>query len=104
MRASDVKEEAWGASPHPILYRATPDFEAMYYMLEASGWLVLEPHSLDHRLTANGAMESKTVKDFKNWMLNNKHLMLNTKRLGQYRWYLTIGAPYKRNPRKGEKA
>jgi len=77
-----------------------PDYDALFHTLDARGWLVLAPHPEDHRVSTNGALESKTVKDFKNWMLNNKRLMLSTKRLGQYRWYLTIGAPYKRNPRK----
>jgi hypothetical protein len=50
-------------------------------------------------------LESKIVKDFKNWMINNPRLMLNHRRIGQYRWYITIGAPCvpRRKAQQGEK-
>jgi hypothetical protein len=102
MRMDDVKEEAWSVCPDQIPTKVVPDYDALFPVLDARGWLVLELPPEDHRVSTSGALESKTVKDFKNWVLNNKHLMLSIKRLGQYRWYLTIGAPYKRNPRKGE--
>ncbi len=102
MRLSEVKEEAWRARPHAIPTKIVPDFEALFDSLQERGWLVLEPPPVDHRTTTLGALESKLIKDFKNWMLNNRRLMLNTKRIGQYRWYLTIGAPYMRKPKKGQ--
>lgn len=97
MKLSEVKEEAWRCVAHSVPMRAMPDFEALFNDLSARGWLVLEPSPEDHRETSVGALESKLVKDFKNWMLNNRRLMLNTKRIGQYRWYLTVGKPWKRN-------
>lgn len=95
MRMADVKPQAWGARPCPIPTRMVPDFEALFETLNAQGWLVLEPPPIDHRETAIGALESKLVKDFKNWMINNPRLMLNHRRIGEYRWYVTIGAPCK---------
>ena len=95
MRMADVKPQAWGARPCPIPTRMVPDFEALFETLNAQGWLVLEPPPIDHRETAIGALESKLVKDFKNWMINNPRLMLNHRRIGEYRWYITIGAPCK---------
>jgi hypothetical protein len=95
MRMADVKPQAWGARPCPIPTRMVPDFEALFDILNAQGWLVLEPPPIDHRETAIGALESKIVKDFKNWMINNPRLMLNHRRIGEYRWYITIGAPCK---------
>jgi hypothetical protein len=93
MRLADVKEEAWKTRACPIPTRIVPDFEALFETLNAQGWLVLEPPPIDHRETCIGALESKIVKDFKNWMINNPRLMLNHRRIGQYRWYITIGAP-----------
>lgn len=95
MKMSEVKSEAWGARPHAIPTKMVPDFDALFATLETRGWLVLEPPPIDHRLTPLGALESKIVKDFKNWMINNKRLMLSHRRMGEYRWYLTIGAPCK---------
>ena len=92
---ADVKPQAWGARPCPIPTRMVPDFEALFETLNAQGWLVLEPPPIDHRETAIGALESTLVKDFKNWMINNPRLMLNHRRIGEYRWYITIGAPCK---------
>ena len=94
MRMADIKKEAWKARPCAIPTKMVPDFNALFDLLNARGWLVLEPPALDHRETAIGALESKTIKDFKNWMLGNKQLMLNHRRIGEYRWYITIGAPY----------
>lgn len=93
MRLADIQEDAWKTRAHPIPTRIVPDFEALFETLNAQGWLVLEPPPIDHRTTANGALESKIIKDFKNWMINNPRLMLNHRRIGQYRWYITIGAP-----------
>jgi hypothetical protein len=101
MRMADIQEEAWKTRAHAIPTKMVPDFDALFDDLDTRGWLVLEPPPIDHRITAIGALESKLVKDFKNWMLNNRRLMLNTRRIGQYRWYLTIGAPYAPKPRKG---
>lgn len=100
MRLADVKKEAWGARPCPIPTRTVPDFEALFETLNAQGWLVLEPPASDHRETATGALESKLVKDFKNWMINNPRLMLSHRRIGEYRWYLTIGNPCKSTQRR----
>jgi hypothetical protein len=80
-----------------------PDFDALFHDLNTRGWLVVEPPPIDHRETSTGAIESKLVRDFKNWMVHNQHVMLNSRRIGQYRWYLTIGAPYTRKLRTGEK-
>lgn len=96
MRMADIKPQAWDARPCPIPTKMVPDFEALFNVLNVQGWLVLEPPAIDHRETAAGALESKLLKDFKNWMLNNRALMLNHRRIGEYRWYLTIGAPYTR--------
>lgn len=96
MRMSDIKKEAWKVRATPIPTRMVPDFEALFHALETQGWLVLEPPSADHRLTTGDALESKLVKDFKNWMISNKSLMLSNRRIGQFRWYITIGRPYKR--------
>ena len=93
MRMSDIKKEAWGARPCPIPTKMVPDFDALFSTLNAQGWLVLEPPPIDHRETSTGALESKMIKDFKNWMINNPRLMLNHRRIGEYRWYITIGAP-----------
>lgn len=95
MRLADIKREAWDARPCPIPTKMVPDFDALYLALNAQGWLVLEPPPIDHRATALGPLESKIVKDFKNWMINNKGLMLSHRRIGEYRWYLTIGSPCK---------
>ncbi len=95
MRLADVKPQAWGARPCPIPTKMVPDFEALFETLNTQGWLVLEPPPIDHRETATGALESKIVKDFKNWMINNPRLMLSHRRIGEYRWYLTIGNPCK---------
>jgi hypothetical protein len=94
MRMADIKPQAWSARACPIPTKMVPDFEALFDALNAQGWLVLEPPAIDHRETANGALESKILKDFKNWMLHNRCLMLSHRRIGEYRWYLTIGAPY----------
>ena len=94
MRLADVREDAWKVRAHPIPTKMVPDFEALFDDLNTQGWLVLEPPPIDHRVTTLDVLESKLVKDFKNWLINNRRLMLNTKRIGQYRWYLTIGAPY----------
>ncbi len=102
MRLADIEKEAWGARPCPIPTKMVPDFEALFHALHAQGWLVLEPPPIDHRETTLGALESKLVKDFKNWMLNNRRLMLNHRRIGEYRWYLTIGNPYRRKANQGE--
>lgn len=93
MRLADVKPQAWGARPCPIPTKMVPDFDALFETLNTQGWLVLEPPPIDHRETATGALESKIVKDFKNWMINNPRLMLSHRRIGEYRWYLTIGNP-----------
>jgi hypothetical protein len=95
MRLTDVEEEAWTTRAHPLPTKLVPDFDVLFDDLNVRGWLVLEPPAIDHRITTNDAVESKLVKDFKNWVMNNKRLMLNNKRIGQYRWYLTIGAPRK---------
>lgn len=100
MRLADVKPQAWGARPCPIPTRIVPDFEALFETLNAQGWLVLEPPAIDHRETSIGALESKLVKDFKNWMINNRRLMLSHKRIGEYRWYITIGAPCRSTQRR----
>lgn len=102
MRMADVKREAWSARPCPIPTKMVPDFDALFLALNAQGWLVLEPPPIDHRETTLGPLESKIVKDFKNWMLHNKGLMLSHKRIGEYRWYLTIGAPWQRPSRKAQ--
>lgn len=103
MRLSDIKEEAWKTRACPIPTKMVPDFDALFLTLEARGWLVLEPPPIDHRETTLGALESKLVKDFKNWMLSNKRLMLNHRRIGAYRWYITIGSPWqRRKAQKGE--
>jgi hypothetical protein len=102
MRLADVKDEAWNVRPHPIPTKMVPDFDALFHDLNTRGWLVLEPPPVDHRVTTLGAVESKIIRDFKNWLMNNPRLMLNSRRIGQYRWYLTIGGPYARKP-KGEK-
>jgi hypothetical protein len=70
-----------------------PDFEALFATLSQRGWLVLEPPPIDHRVTPQGAVESKTIKDFKNWMVSNRKLMISSRRIGERRWYITIGAP-----------
>ena len=93
MRMADIKEEAWKARACPIPTKRVPDFDALFLTLEARGWLVLEPPPIDHRETALGPLESKLVKDFKNWMINNKRRMLSHRRIGEYRWYITIGSP-----------
>lgn len=93
MRMADIKKEAWHVRPCPIPTKMVPDFDALFDALNAQGWLVLEPPALDHRETTIGALESKIVKDFKNWMINNKSVMLSSRRIGEYRWYLTIGSP-----------
>ncbi len=93
MRLSDIKKEAWGARACSIPTKMVPDFDALFDTLNKQGWLVLEPPAIDHRETSNGALESKIVKDFKNWMVHNPRLMLNHRRIGEYRWYITIGAP-----------
>ncbi len=95
MKLSEIKPEAWAARPHAIPTKMVPDFDALFTALETRGWLLLEPPPIDHRATTLGALESKLVKDFKNWMINNKRLMLSHRRVGEYRWYLTIGAPCK---------
>lgn len=106
MRMADVKPQAWGARPCPIPTKMVPDFEALFETLNAQGWLVLEPPASDHRETPLGTLESKLLKDFKNWMINNPRLMLSHKRIGEYRWYITIGAPcrstQRRKAQKGE--
>ncbi len=102
MKMSDIKDAAWAVRPHPVPTKSVPDFEALFHALDRQGWLVLEPPPEDHRTTTLGALESKLIKDFKNWMLTNRHRMLNARRMGQHRWYLVIGAPYTRKPR-GEK-
>lgn len=107
MRMADIPEAAWRSRASPIPTRMVPDFAAMFDILNTQGWLVLEPPALDHRETAIGALESKVVKDFKNWMINNKRLMLNHRRIGEHRWYITVGNPCKsahqrRKAKKGE--
>tara|TARA_R110000868_G_scaffold112176_3_gene302284 strand:- start:3509 stop:3823 length:315 start_codon:yes stop_codon:yes gene_type:complete len=104
MKMSDIPEEAWKSRASPIPTKLVPDFPALFDVLDTQGWLVLEPPALDHRETPQGAFESKVVKDFKNWMISNKSLMLNARRIGQYRWYLVIGSPWqRRKANKGEK-
>lgn len=95
MRMSDIPQAAWRACANPIPTKMVPDFEALFDTLNTQGWLVLEPPANDHRETNIGALESKVVKDFKNWMINNKRLMLNHRRIGEFRWYITIGSPCK---------
>ena len=103
MRMADIKKEAWNARPCPIPTKMVPDFDALFDALNAQGWLVLEPPAIDHRVTTLGATESKVVKDFKNWMINNKSVMLSSRRIGEYRWYLAIGSPWqRRKAKKGE--
>ena len=101
MRLADVREDAWVSRAHHIPTKIVPDFEALFDDLDTRGWLVLEPPPVDHRITSLGVLESKIIKDFKNWMLNNRRLMLSHKRIGQYRWYLTIGATYAPKAKKG---
>ena len=108
MRMADIHEAAWKARASPIPTKMVPDFDAMFDILNTQGWLVLEPPPIDHRETAIGALESKIVKDFKNWMINNKRLMLSHRRIGEYRWYITVGNPCKsahqrRKAQQGEK-
>jgi hypothetical protein len=96
VKLSDIKKEAWGARACPIPTKMVPDFSALFDLLNEQGWMVLEPPPIDHRETCIGALESKIVKDFKNWMINNRRLMLNHRRIGECRWYLTIGSPTRR--------
>lgn len=103
MRLADIPDEAWKSRASPIPTKMVPDFDAMFDALNAQGWLVLEPPAIDHRETTIGALESKVVKDFKNWMINNKGFMLNHRRIGQYRWYIIVGNPCKsRKAKEGE--
>lgn len=93
MKMSDIKDAAWACSPHPVPTKVVPDFAALFHDLDTRGWLLVEPPPEDHRLACNGVVESKLVKDFKNWMINNKRLMLSHRRVGEHRWYIAIGAP-----------
>lgn len=93
MKMSEIKEEAWKARAHAIPTKMVPDWDALFQSLEASGWLVLEPPAIDHRETTLGVLESKLIRDFRNWAINNKSLSIQFRRIGEYRWYLTVGAP-----------
>lgn len=93
MRLSEIPEDAWKAQASPIPTKIVVDNEALCAALESKGWLLLEPPAIDHRTTKQGAVESKILKDFKNWVINNKGVMLSTRRVGQHRWFVAFGAP-----------
>lgn len=98
MKFRDVPAIAWNAAATAIPTKqvVAPDWCALFALLSERGWVVLEPPEEDGRATCNGSMESKLFKDFRNWSMNNRSLMLNAKRIGQNRWFVTIGKPYKR--------
>lgn len=93
MRIDEIRWDAWDVTPSAIPTKMVPDFEALFNKLEKEAWLVLQTPPIDHRTSPNGSLESKLVKDFKNWTMNNKGLMLNHRHIGQYRWYIVIGRP-----------
>jgi hypothetical protein len=94
----DVPAAAWSAAATavPTKQIVVPDWAPLFITLTECGWVVLEPSEEDGRTTCNGSFESKLFKDFRNWAMNNRAVMLNAKRIGLHRWFVTIGNPYKR--------
>lgn len=99
MKTKNMPNEAWGAQATEIPQKLTPDWAALFDILEQKGWIVLEPPPEDLRETTNGAYESKLFKDFRNYAMNNKRLMLNAKRIGLNRWFVVVGNPVKARER-----
>lgn len=96
MKAKEIPDAAWAAPGTEIPTKLAPDWDALYETLAAQGWIVLEPPPEDRRETANGSCESKMFKDFRNYAMYNRKVMLNARRIGLNRWYVVIGNPYRR--------
>lgn len=88
MKSSEVPRAAYEAPATPIPTREVFDWDALFLIMSARGFVVIE--SRDLRLTCTGTQESPLVKTFNNYVRTNKNVGLRTRRLSKYRWVCTL--------------
>jgi len=73
------------------------DYEAMYLMLKARGWLIIQTDpSLDRSFGPKGSMEAPVIKGF-NCHVRYKKEILFTRRVGVNAWYVELGTKTEEN-------
>jgi len=89
MKISDVPEKAFYATPTHIPMKRVPDWDALYEVLKANGFVVIEDDAI--RTNINGSQEGVKVKNFNNFVRSIKRQKLFTKRISNTRWVCTLG-------------
>jgi hypothetical protein len=88
MKISDVPDEAFSAAPTPIPMKMVPDWDALYQILMAKGFVIIE--STDVRATSIGGEECVQVKSLSNHVRLTQGSRMQTKRISATRWYCTL--------------
>ena len=90
MRIEDIPADAWTAAPTPVPTKVvvTHDWHALYQMMQAQGFVVIETDQI--RKTPSGGVESVLVKCFNSYLSQTIGVRLKTKRINATRWYCTL--------------
>jgi hypothetical protein len=92
MRIADVPQAAFikKATKVPTKVVVTPDWEALYKLIEKKGFVIIECEENDLRVTTGLGLEAPVVKAFNSWCyMRHKH-NIKTKRIGATRWFVTL--------------
>ena len=92
MRIADVPQAAFTkkATKVPTKVVVTPDWEALYELIEKKGFVIIECEENDLRVTTGLGLEAPVVKAFNSWCyMRHKH-NIKTKRIGATRWFVTL--------------
>lgn len=88
MKMSDVPKRALNARATPIPTKVVPDWESLYHVMLAKGYVIIETDKV--RVTTAGAEEAVPVKMFNCYVRMTKKQPLYTKRIGTTRWFCTL--------------
>lgn len=89
MKAKDVPPSALAAPSTPVIMKQVPDWDAMYWLLVAKGYLVLECDNFI-KTGKSKSVQSVTVKGLNNHVRITRKQQLFTKRIGPTRWFVCL--------------
>jgi hypothetical protein len=92
MRIVDVPQAAFikKAIKVPTKVVVTPDWEALYKLIEKKGFVIIECEESELRLTTSLGYEAPVVKAFNSWCHNHHKHNIKTKRIGATRWFVAL--------------